>query len=232
MRATTKKPRGKGLAEWAFDRIKHDIVWCRLSPGEAVSETRLAQLYGFGKAPIRHALSRLAQEGYVIPIPRSGHLIAPVTLQSVHEIFELRMLLEPVAMEKACGNVDAQRLRKLDARCAAGYVPGDMASEARFMEANRNFHLEIAHCSNNQRLTTALAQIMDEMTRLLHLGFVLRERPDDLLHEHDGLIHALVDNDKQRARELTVTHINTVKTLVIDGIVKNTNLKSTNIAPT
>lgn len=228
--AMIKKPPGKGLSAMAFDRIKHDIVWCRLSPGEEVSEARLTELYGFGKAPIRQALSRLTQEGYVIPIPRSGHLIAPVTLQSVRDLFELRMLLEPVAMEKACGNVDAERLRKLDAKCALGFVPGDMDSEARFMAANRAFHMEIAHCSNNQRLAAALGQIMDEMTRLLHLAFVLRERPTDLLHEHDGLIHALVSNDKPRARDITVTHINTVRALVLDGMIKHTNLNNTSIA--
>lgn len=230
-RANDSHSSAKGLGERAFDQIKHDIVWCILSPGEDISEAGLTDLYGFGKAPIRQALSRLAQEGYVIPIPRSGHLIAPVTLQSVKEVFELRMLLEPTAMEKACGNVDATRLRMLDAKCAAGYIPGDLASEARFMKANRDFHMEIAHASGNSRLATALSQIIDEMTRLLHLGFVLRERPEELNREHGGLVEALLNNDKQRARDITIAHLNTVRTLVIEGIIKHTNLNSTNISP-
>lgn len=230
-RPNKTSPAGKGLSERAFDRIKQDIVWCRLSPGEAISEAQLTDLYGFGKAPIRQALSRLTQEGYVTPIPRHGHVIAPVTLQSVQDVFELRMLLEPAAVEKACGNVDESKLRRLDTRCAQGFVPGNVASETRFMNANREFHLEIVRCCGNARLLSTFSQLMDEMTRLLHLGFVLRERPDDMKREHDGLIDALVTGNRVRARDITVAHINTVRTLVIDGIIKNTTLGNANIAP-
>lgn len=230
-RAAKESPE-KGLTSRAFDQIKHDIVWCKLQPGQAISEAQLSEMYGYGKAPIRQALAKLAQEGLVMPVPRSGHVIAPVTLQSVNEVFELRMVLEPAAVEKACGNVDGARLRRLNAKCAAGYVPGDIGSETRFMDANRSFHMEIARSSGNSRLYTALSQIMDEMTRLLHLGFVLRERPDEMHQEHDSLIDALEKNDKKRAREMTTTHIATVRKLVIEGLIDRTNLTSTNISPT
>ncbi len=230
MRKDAKQPLEKGLTDQAFDQIKNDIVWCRLQPGQAVSEAQLSEMYSLGKAPIRQALSKLAQEGLVIPVPRSGHLVAPVTLQSVNEVFELRMLLEPAAVEKACGNVDAARLRKLNAKCAAGYVPGDIASEMRFMEANRSFHMEISRSSGNSRLYSALSQIMDEMTRLLHLGFVIRERPEEMHQEHDALIDALESDDKKRARQMTTTHIATVRKLVIEGLIDRTNLISTNIS--
>ena len=220
----------KGLGEQAFDRIKHDIVWCRLNPGEEISEAKLTEMYGFGKAPIRQALSKLTQDGYVIAIPRRGHIIAPVTLQSVKDLFDLRLLLEPAAVERACGNVDAMRLNQINARCARGYQPGNEASEGEFMDANRAFHMEIARCSGNQRLATVLSQIMDEMARLLHLGFVLRERPSEMLHEHDALIAALINDEKARARDMTVTHIKSVRALVIDGIITHTNLSTTNIA--
>lgn len=221
----------KSLGYQAFDRIKDDIVWCRLSPGEEVSEARLCELYGLGKAPIRQALSRLVQEGYVISVPRRGHFIAPVTLQSVKDLFELRLLLEPAAVEGACGRADAERLAKLDAQCARGYRPGDAASEAAFMAANRAFHLEIARACGNVRLTKVLAQIIDEMTRLLHLGFVLRERPEEMTHEHKDLVEAIVAGDRARARTIAIDHIRSVRALVVDGIVTHTNLSNITIVP-
>jgi DNA-binding GntR family transcriptional regulator len=135
-------------------------------------------------------------------------------------------------MEKACGNVDPVRLRALDAKCAAGYTPGDKASEARFMAANHDFHMEIARCCGNSRLATALSQIIDEMTRLLHLGFVMRERPEEMRSEHSALIEALEKSEKALARHMTVTHIETIRKLVIEGIMSHTNLSITNIAPT
>ena len=221
----------KSLGDEAFDRLKHDIMWCRLKPGEEISEARLTQMYGLGKAPIRRALSRLIQEGYIIAVPRHGHIIAPLTFQTVKDLFELRLLLEPAAVQKACGHVDHARLQELNKRCRQGYLPGDEASEAEFMAANRSFHLEIARASGNQRLADVLLQIMDEMARLLHLGFVLRERPEAMTHEHAGLLQALESGDAERARAISVEHINSVRALVLDGIMMHTNLSNTSIQP-
>lgn len=231
MTETTIEPKTKSLGDEAFDRLKHDIIWCRLRPGEEISENRLTQMYGLGKAPIRRALSRLMQEGYVISVPRHGHIIAPVTLQTIRDLFELRLLLEPVAVQKACGRVDVTRLRELNARCAEGYQPGDEPSEMAFMAANREFHLEIAQASGNQRLAVILSQIMDEMARLLHLGFILRARPEDMMHEHANLLAAVEAGDPATAHEISVAHINSSRALVLDGIMEHTNLSDTSIQP-
>lgn len=220
-----------GLNERAYEILKNDIIWCRLSPGTEVSEARLVSAYGFGKAPIRYALSKLSQEGYVVSIPRRGHLIAPVTLQTVNEIFEMRILLEPRAVEKACGRIEPDLLIALGEKCAAGFVPGDLESEGRFIADNKAFHMEIVRASGNERMTRVLGHTMDEMTRLLHLGFVLKERPKELECEHQELIDALIENDAERAAELTVAHIGRVRSLVLEGIMTRSNLCQANIAP-
>ncbi|MFV0514205.1 MAG: GntR family transcriptional regulator [Jhaorihella sp.] len=220
-----------GLGERAYRAIHADIVWCVLRPGEEVSETRLCESYGFGKAPIRQALWRLVQEGYVISQPRRGHVISPVTLKMVRDLFELRLVIEPAIIEGACGRVDRERLCALNARCTDGYVPGDRASEARFVAANHAFHLEIARASGNERMTRLFAEILDEMTRMLHLAFVLRERPDEFRAEHDELIEALARNDVKEARGMTIKHINSVRALTMDGIMTHTNLNLANIVP-
>ncbi|MBJ3776984.1 GntR family transcriptional regulator [Acuticoccus mangrovi] len=223
--------RKKGLGEQAFERLKHDIVWCHLSPGAEVSEAHLCQRYGLGKAPIRHALSRLVENGYVMAIPRRGHVITPITLQSVKDIFDMRLLLEPAAVERACGRVDEARLRQLDAECEQNYEPGNVESEARFMAANRRFHMEIARASGNARLAASLEQIMEEMIRPLHLGFVIRERPSEFNSEHSALIDAVVGGAPDEARRITAEHIESVRALVIDGILTRTSILSANIAP-
>ena len=228
---TRVDPKGKSLGDEAFDRIKHDIIWCRLKPGEAISENRLTQIYGMGKAPIRRALSRLMQEGYVISVPRQGHIIAPVTLQTIRDLFELRLLLEPVAIRKACGRVDTARLRAINDRCAEGFVLGDEASEKAFMQANQSFHLEIAQASGNHRLAAVLSQIMDEMARLLHMGFILRERPEAMMHEHADLLKAVESGDPATAYDIAVAHVHSSRALVMDGIMTHTNLSDTSIQP-
>src|SRR5262245_53345201 len=104
-------PRRQRLGDQAYDRIKEDIVVCRLRPGAEVTEAGLAQHYELGLAPIRAALSRLSQEGLVNVIPRRGYVITPITIQTVKEVFDLRLLLEPAAARAAAGRVNGDLLR-------------------------------------------------------------------------------------------------------------------------
>lgn len=219
-----------GLGDEAYARIKEDIVWCQLQPGMEVSEASLAEMYGFGKAPIRSALARLSQEKYIVSQPRRRHVIAPLTLKVVRELFEWRLIVETAVVEMACGKVDCERLTELDMACAAGYVPGDIASEKRFVAANKAFHLEIAMASGNSRLVTAFDQILDEMTRLLHLSYVLRERTNQSAEQHAALIKGLAQGDVEAVRRISRSHIESVRADVIYGITQYSSLNEMNIS--
>ncbi len=220
-----------GLGEQAYRRIKEDIVWCRLAPGQELSEASLSEMYGFGKGPIRQALSRLAQDSFIQPRARRGHVVIPVTLKDVRDLFDWRLILEPAAAVLACGKVDGERLMELDARCAEGFVLGDIESEARFVKANNAFHMAIAEAAGNERLCAALSQVMDEMTRLMHLAHQLRERKAAQQQEHRVLIEALVNNDTETARQYSITHIENVRANVIEGITRFSSLSNSNIVP-
>lgn len=220
-----------GLGEQAYRKIKEDIVWCRLRPGQELSEAGLSELYGFGKGPIRQALSRLAQDSFILPRARRGHVVIPVTLNDVRDLFDWRLIIEPAAAELACGKVDRDLLMELDARCAEGFVLGDIESEARFVRANNTFHMEIAQAAGNDRLIASLRQVMDEMTRLMHLAHQLRERKVAQKREHSALIEALVNNDPETARRCTITHIENVRANVIEGITRFSSLSMSNIVP-
>src|SRR5262245_30742257 len=85
------------LSDRAYERIRHDVISCQLAPGTEISETQLCTQYKLGKAPVRMALNRLAHDGLVRAIPRRGYRVAEVTLKDIHDVFELRLMLEPVA---------------------------------------------------------------------------------------------------------------------------------------
>jgi DNA-binding GntR family transcriptional regulator len=180
------------LSDRAYERIKHDIICCAIAPGAEISEAQLCAHFRLGKAPVRMALTRLAHDGLVRAIPRRGYMVTPVTLRDIQDVFELRLMLEPVAARMAAGRVDAQRLRTLDDVCRAGYQPDDARSISRFLEANKAFHVTVADAAGNARLADSIERLHDEMTRLLHLGLGLRNRSQEMQHEHRALLKALV----------------------------------------
>src|SRR5262249_25208493 len=183
------------LTDRAYERIRHDIIVCAISPGAEISETQLCTQYRLGKAPVRMALNRLAHDGLVRAIPRRGYMVAPVTVRDIHDIFELRLMLEPAAARMAAGKVDTGRLQALDDVLRSGYQPGDQQSTSRFLDANKAFHVAIAQATGNLRLAGAIGSLLDEMTRLLHLGLGLRNRSQEVQQEHRALVKALARKD-------------------------------------
>jgi DNA-binding GntR family transcriptional regulator len=218
------------LSERAYERIRHDVICCLIPPGTEVSEAQLCAHYKLGKAPVRMALARLAHDGLVRAIPRRGYMVAPVTLKDIQDVFELRLLLEPQAARLAAGRVDAKRLRLLDEICRAGYQPGEAKSTARFLEANKEFHVAIAQAAGNARLAHAIAQLLDEMTRLLHLGLGLRNRTQEMQHEHRALVRALVRGDGTAAEKICQEQIETARNMVLKAILGSETVMNVAIA--
>lgn len=218
------------LSDRAYERIRHDIITCAIAPGTEISEAQLGAHYKLGKAPVRMALNRLAHDGLVRAIPRRGYRVTEVTLKDIHDVFELRLMLEPAAARMAAGRVDAQRLRALDEVCRAGYQRGDARSTSRFLEANKAFHVEIARAAGNVRLAGAIEQLHDEMTRLLHLGLGLRNRSHEMQREHRSLVKALERGDGATAERICREQIEAARSMVLSAILTSSSVMNLALA--
>ncbi len=212
------------LSDRAYERIRHEIITCAIVPGTEISEAQLCAHFKLGKAPVRMALNRLSHDGLVRAIPRRGYMVAPVTLKDIHDVFELRLMLEPAAARMAAGKVDAQRLRALDEACRAGYQPGDAKSTSRFLEANKAFHVEIARAAGNTRLAEAVEQLLDEMTHLLPLGLGPRNRSQEIKREHRALVKARARGDSGTAERICREQIETARGMVLSAILASSTV--------
>ncbi|MBR0668193.1 GntR family transcriptional regulator [Roseomonas hellenica] len=206
------------LTEQAVAALRADILAVRLPPGETLSETALAERLGLGKAPVRAALARLAEEGLVQAMPRRGWVVSLVTIRDIHEVFDLRLLLEPEAARRAAGRVDTEALRCLDGVCAAGHRPEDGATALDFLQANRAFHVAVAELSGNARLARQVGRLLDESTRMLVLGLSRRDRSGEMAHEHAALIEALALGRGAEAAALMEAQVAASRAMVLAAL--------------
>jgi DNA-binding GntR family transcriptional regulator len=203
----------------AYEQLHADILSCDIAPGVEISEAQLAAEYSLGRAAVRGALTKLAQAGLIRAIPRRGYRVVPIALEDIHDLFELRLMLEPTAARMAAGKVSAQRLEACEHGCRAGYRSGDAGSTARFLDANKAFHVAIAQATGNGRLANAMDELLSEMTRLLHLGLRLRHVSPDTQLGHTALMKALVRGDGESAERLCREHIEASRSNVLSAIV-------------
>jgi DNA-binding GntR family transcriptional regulator len=197
------------LGEHAYRRLRDEIVSLGLPPGAEVSEQRLTEDFDLSRASVRAALARLRADGLVTSVPRRGHVVAVLTLRDVHEVFRMRLLLEPEAAALAAGNIGVAELAALDGACAKRYDPADKDSVTGFLAANRELHLRVAAASGNGRLARSIAALLSEAERASHLALSAGagEGGIRIFHEHAELIEALVRPDPEAARTLMHTAI-------------------------
>lgn len=228
-KATQEVRESRPLAVIAFERLRSDIIQCKLPPGSKITESGLCDLYGFSKAPVRTALFKLSQEGLVRTVPRHGYVIAPITIKSVQDMFELRLVLEPAVARMAVGRIDIDELKRLNV--APGSSKAEQA-EMKFLAANRQFHLAIARASGNLRMLALMTQLLDEMAKLLHLGLFSSDwRAGSMLEvhhsqaqQHEDLINAFARADPEAAAEAARLHVQESRDLVMRALLSQGSL--------
>lgn len=230
--ATASAPR-PSQAETAYDLIKRAIIRCDLAPGQQITEEQLAERFGVGRAAVRPALKRLYQEQLVQTMTRQRYVIPSITLKDAYDLFELRLLLEPVAARRAAGRVDPVQLHRLNELCAAQYQLGDRDSAEAFLRANAEFHVTVARASGNTMLAEIIANLLDREQRLNHLAHMLQDRNADAYHEHHDLVAALVAGDGARAEQVMSDGILSARTFVVEALTSSPSIQLANVtAPT
>lgn len=101
-----------GSSERVYDYLRELIVWGRLAPGSRIVENDIALHLDVSRTPIRSALHRLRQEGYIVPSGRRRErrlVISPLTQSDARELFELVGVVEGLAAGAAASHPSAAR---------------------------------------------------------------------------------------------------------------------------
>ena len=187
------------LANQAYQRLHQEILTCVLSPGQMVSERELARRYDVSKTPIREALAQTCHEGLMQRLPGRGYMVAPITIKDIRDLFDLRLILEVAAVERAAHNPTLELLGSLRGMAEAKYELDEPESHFSFLRTNRAFHLALASVAANQRLVELVEELFNQMERLFHLGLRLRDSSEEMRREHQELVAFLENGDVESA---------------------------------
>jgi DNA-binding GntR family transcriptional regulator len=208
-------------SDQAFERIKDEIILCRLAPGAHFSEAELSIKFGLARAATRAALMRLTEVRLVQPVPRHGFVVTPITVASVRELFELRLMMEPQAAALAVKKIDVARLRTLNRAPQDAETLGEQLA---FVQSNRAFHREIALATGNSRIVHLLESLADEMQRLVHLGLFGEGGTEadkrDADGQHEALIAAFEARNAKAAQLAAKLHIEHSRALAMGRLMQ------------
>lgn len=158
-------PVAKTATAQVHEAIKQGILDGHYRPNDYIRETSVARELEVSRTPVREALRELVSEGWLEAIPHHGARVVAWTERDAREVFELRLVLEPMAAGLACRHMEPSRLARLEALALQMEVlaePMEPTAEARNEIAvlNHEFHRELIRASNNQRLYTVLDMVV------------------------------------------------------------------------
>jgi len=211
------------LAGQVYEAIKKDIISCALGPGQQIAQQQLAERYGVGITPVREALQKLTREGLVLTIPRFGYLVTTITISDVAEIFELRAILESAAARLAAARASDEQVEQLAGLAGYTYVYKDRDSYSDFLTHNRAFHIALAKASGNKRLIEAISHLMDELTRMFHLGLDLKDSAAEMRQEHQELVEVLRQRNPEEAEKIVLAQINRSRQRIYEALLPGTD---------
>ena len=196
------------LSEQVEDALRLEITEGRVAPGQRVNLTDYQESWNVSSTPFRDAIRALEMQGFVTVEPRKGVYVAPMNLDTVKEIFELRIALECMAVELAAELVPQD---KADAALDAYLRVRDLLARGDTSElgpTDRVVHdLARDHCGN-RRLQRLLVSQMDLFRWAQNTIIWKMPRSYELaLPEHIEIMTAVCKRDKAQAARAMRKHL-------------------------
>ncbi len=200
------------LRERAYEQIKASILSNALSPGERLREQALAADLEISPTPVREALARLGQEGMVRIIPRRGAYVTPASRRDVHEIYQLRRALEPLAVELAINAIPFDELERMEGVFALLGPALEQGKRDGFLQNDLEFHyLPVRYCGN-ARLVQMVASLSEHLRRVRTvLGVEPKLDVMNSFRQHCDILIALKARDAVQATLLLRDHLRTAE---------------------
>ena len=201
------KIRYLSLADKVYSLLLSQLINGQKKAGERLTEENLSKEFGVSKIPVRDALNRLVKEGFIDLIPRCGRYVRRLNSKDVKDIFEIRRVLEKMALKLGFMNIkdaEIQKLKKLLDKCR------NLNGEKKHMlsiEADDKLHNLISCSSGNKYLE----QIITDLGNLSRPFRALRATKDTqvnaLNRQRKAILDAIFKKNLKEAEKLLDEHI-------------------------
>ncbi len=195
------------LSERTTQEVKNLILSGQIKPGDRLYYQDIARLLAVSNTPIRDAFSRLENEGLIVSVPRKGAFVREYSPKDIREIFQIRGMLEGLAVRLACekeGNLDCTSLRDANNRFRQALERKDASLCA---QEDYAFHSTIIEMSGNSKLVELMAKSNFHLLSIAQNSPNFFEIADKYIDMHDKIVTAMESRDSEIAEHLIREHI-------------------------
>jgi DNA-binding GntR family transcriptional regulator len=198
-------------ADEVYAQLKRDISEFKLVPGDRFTENEISERLGVSRTPVRQALFRLQQEGFVEVLFRSGWRVLPFDFDQFEQFYDLRMILETTAVHRLCETDRHIDRSLLDQLAAIWLVPlAERSSDTvQVAQWDEDFHCSLVAAAGNAEMARVHRDVTDRIRIIRRLDFTKQPRIDATYDEHVKILKAVRANRGDQAAMLLRAHIET-----------------------
>ena len=207
----TDAPVFHSRAEMVYEQLKRDVADFKLVPGDRFTENELSERLGVSRTPVRQALFRLQQEGYVEVLFRNGWRVLPFDFEQFEQLYDLRMVLETTAVQRLCTDETKIDRALLDQIAAIWLVPvAERSTDIRQVaQWDEDFHCSLVAAAGNAEMTRVHRDVTERIRIIRRLDFTKQARIDATYEEHAKILRAIQRKRSDPAVMLLRAHIQT-----------------------
>ena len=198
-------------------QLRDEILALRRAPGSQISERDIALQHGVSRTPVREAVLRLAEEGLIDIVSKSGTYVSRISLKALPEALVIRKVLEVFAVRQAVIQATESQILELRAIVALQHEAGQAGDTDAFHRADEAFHETIAIAGRHPSVWGLVKQVKLQVERYRRLTLPLAGRMPLVVSEHRAVLDAIEARDADRAAEGLSRHIDGLK-LNLDDI--------------
>lgn len=201
-----KGNRKPNLSERAYEQIKDALCKGKIAAGDILSESQLAEELDMSRTPVREALRILASEGWVEIRRGIGAYVKAPSSKDMEDLYEVRCLLETLAIKTSVFNISNQEINSLETRFRA-CLNSSPPDPRQFSDLDWELHeLIVERCQNNY-LKTILRNNYSSMKQYQLLSFEALNDIKESTLQHLNILSLMRQRDVGALADTLLAHL-------------------------
>lgn len=204
------------IRDLAYETLKEAIVQLKLPPGQRLREEHLTRQLNISRTPLREAFQALERDGFIVRLPSGGVQVAPLSVDDLHNLYDIRRALEGLAAREAASRGTAADWVEAERANADMLFFGERGRLNEAYDAGRQFHSVIYSASGNPRLSDMLNHLMQQLTRYRYFSVAHRFR--EAHADHVQILESLRCRRAARADAASQHHVETEYRILMETL--------------
>lgn len=194
------------IKEHVYNTLREQLLHNEHKPNGRLIEREITDQLGVSRTPVREALSWLASDGLLVAT-KHGYKVPEFTREDVLNVFEVRMLLEPVAARQAAENPSSIGLAEMQRAIQEEKAAHAKGAVSRFLRANVSFRDHWLKRTRNPLLLALLTRAVHSLQAIRFRTLSEKAIREFIMDQQQALLAAIKAGDADEAARIQLSTV-------------------------